>query len=200
MTWRDRCKCVSRAASPWDAVVWAACMAAMLQTRCRAPSRRCAFGCWALEPMSVLARAPTTVVPRAVAVACAVARGVGSRTLSQTSTSAAHAQTPWQRPRPGQEVSGMVKTVRKDGIIFHLCLGLGVWSAAGTRGCRGCRLHTTRLGLHTAIIVHYSALFQRDRFPMNRRRAAVRAGPPCHRGQSHRGGAQTVTPPTLTAP
>src|SRR5215831_9974602 len=136
MTWRDRCNGVSRAASPWDAVVGAAWMSAMLQTRCSAPSRLCALGCWALELMSMLARAPTTVVPRAVAVACAVARGVGSRTLTQTITSAAHAQTPWQRPRPGQEVSGMVKTVRKDAIIFHLCLGLGVGSAAGAQRCR----------------------------------------------------------------
>src|SRR5262249_21089555 len=39
-------------------------------------------------------------------------------------TSAAHAQTPWQRPRPGQEVSGMVKTVRKDGRMFHMCWAL----------------------------------------------------------------------------
>src|SRR5215472_7177866 len=106
MTWRDLCTCGSRAASLWDAVVCAACMSAMLQTRCSAPSRRCAFGCWVLEPMSVLARAPTTVVLIAVAVACAVARGVGSRTLTHTITSAAHAHTLWHRPRPGQEVSG----------------------------------------------------------------------------------------------
>src|SRR5215471_5357723 len=136
MTWRDLCNCVSRAASPGDAVVWAACMSAMLQPRCSAPSRLCALGCWMLEPMSVRARASTTVAPRAVVVACAVARGAGNRILTHIITSAAHAHTPWHRPRPRQEVSGRVKTVRKDDLIFHLCMGLRVWSAAGAQRCR----------------------------------------------------------------
>src|SRR2546428_3746722 len=127
--------------------MFAAWPSAMLQTLCSAPSRLCAFCCWALAPMSVLVRTRTTVVPRAVAAACAVARGIGSRTLPHTITSAAHAHAPWHGPRLGQEVSGRVKTVSKDCIIFHLCIGLGVWSAASAQRCRGLPLahHTPRV-------------------------------------------------------
>src|SRR5712691_3815859 len=97
--------------------------------------------------MSVLVRTPTTVVPRAVAAACAVAPGIGSRTLTHTITSAAHAHALWHGPRLGQGVSGRVKTVSKDCIIFHLCIGLGAWLAASAQRCRGLPLahHTPRV-------------------------------------------------------
>src|SRR2546425_4470719 len=119
MTWRGVWKGSSRAASPWCAVVFAAWTSAMLHTLCSAPSRLFAFCCWALESMSVMVRAPTTMVPRAVAAACAVARSVGSRTLTHTITIAAHAHAPWNGPRLGHDGAGMGKTVRQDGIIFQ---------------------------------------------------------------------------------